>query len=73
MPLYPLQQPLRAPLLPLRHRPGTGKSFDHRKQWIADRLEQLSAIFSVDVCCYALLTSHSQCLALSSSNLQCFQ
>jgi len=29
--------------------PQTGKNFDHRKVWIEDRLQQLSASFGIDV------------------------
>ena len=36
----------------------TGKSFDHRKGWIVSRLKQLSTIFSIDICAYAVLSNH---------------
>jgi REP element-mobilizing transposase RayT len=36
----------------------TGKSFDHRKQWIVDRLKQLTDIFAVDICSYGLMSNH---------------
>jgi REP element-mobilizing transposase RayT len=40
------------------HDPLTGKTFDHRKQWIADRMRQLAAIFAIDICSYGLLSNH---------------
>ncbi|MBI3463472.1 MAG: hypothetical protein HY000_10505 [Planctomycetes bacterium] len=36
----------------------SGKSFDHRKEWIQQRLEQLAAVFAIDVCGFAVLSNH---------------
>jgi REP element-mobilizing transposase RayT len=38
--------------------PYTGKSFEHRRQWVLDRLRQLSEIFAIDICAYAILSNH---------------
>ncbi|MFK7989956.1 MAG: transposase [Sandaracinaceae bacterium] len=38
--------------------PYTGKNFDHRKQWLVDRLHLLSEVFAVDVCAYAVMSNH---------------
>jgi len=38
--------------------PVSGKSYEHRKAWIRDRLEQLAAIFAIDVLDYAVLSNH---------------
>lgn len=36
----------------------SGKSFDHRKQWILDRLAVLTEVFAIDLCAYALMSNH---------------
>ena len=36
----------------------TEKSFEHRKQWILDKLKELTGIFAIDVCAYALMSNH---------------
>jgi REP element-mobilizing transposase RayT len=36
----------------------TGKSYEHRRQWIADRMKQLADIFAIDICSYAVLSNH---------------
>lgn len=36
----------------------TGKNFDHRKQWLVDRIKHLSHIFSIDICAYAVMSNH---------------
>jgi REP element-mobilizing transposase RayT len=36
----------------------TGKSYEHRRQWIVDRMKQLVDIFAIDLCSYAVLHNH---------------
>jgi REP element-mobilizing transposase RayT len=38
--------------------PVSGKSFDHRKQLILDRLTLLTEVFAIDLCAYALMSNH---------------
>jgi len=36
----------------------TGKSYEHRRGWIEDRVRRLSAIFCVDIAAYAIMNNH---------------
>ncbi len=36
----------------------TGQNYDHRKQWIVSRLRFLSYVFSIDLCAFAVLSTH---------------
>ena len=38
--------------------PLTGACYDHRKQFIQDRLETLAAVFAIDVMAYAIMSNH---------------
>ena len=36
----------------------SGKSYDHRKQWIRERLEFMASIFAIDLLTYTVLSNH---------------
>jgi len=36
----------------------SGFNFEHRRQWIVDRIKLLSSVFAVDLCAYAILSNH---------------
>lgn len=36
----------------------SGVSFEHRKQWLEDRIRLLSSIFTIDLCAYAVMSNH---------------
>ena len=47
--------PLHFSMCPLRF--SVCEDYEHRKDWIEARLEELTRYFAVDVCGYALLAS----------------
>ena len=32
--------------------------FEHRRQWIVDRIKLLCSVFAVDLCAYAVMSNH---------------
>jgi REP element-mobilizing transposase RayT len=36
----------------------SGKSYEHRRQWVVDRIRLLSSLFAIDVCAYAVMNNH---------------
>lgn len=36
----------------------SGKSYEHRRQWVEDRLLFLATVFAIDVCAYAVMSNH---------------
>jgi len=36
----------------------TGQDYSHRKQWIVDKIKELSEIYAIDVCAYAIMSNH---------------
>lgn len=37
----------------------TGRSYEHRRQWVEDKLLLLPNIFAIDVCAYAVMNNHT--------------
>ena len=35
-----------------------GRDYSHRKEWVLERLTQLSHVFAVDICAYAIMSNH---------------
>lgn len=36
----------------------TGKNFNHRRQWLIDRVKLLSDVFAIDIAAYAIMSNH---------------
>ncbi|MGF1779058.1 transposase [Vibrio nomapromontoriensis] len=36
----------------------SGKSFEHRRLWLVERMRLLSQVFAIDVCAYAIMSNH---------------
>ncbi len=36
----------------------TGKNYEHRKEWVISRLQELADVFAIDICAYAIMSNH---------------
>ncbi|TEW51917.1 transposase [Psychromonas algicola] len=36
----------------------TEKSFEHRRQWVVERMHYLASLFNIDICAYAIMSNH---------------
>jgi len=38
--------------------PHSGFNFEHRRQWIVDRIKRVCSVFAADLCAYAIMSNH---------------
>ena len=36
----------------------SGKNYEHRRQWVVDRLKELAGVFAIEICAYAVMSNH---------------
>jgi len=36
----------------------TAQSYEHRRQWLVDRIKKVASVFAIDVCSYAIMSNH---------------
>lgn len=36
----------------------TGQNYEHRRQWVEDRIRLLSTLFAIDICAYSVMSNH---------------
>jgi REP element-mobilizing transposase RayT len=36
----------------------TGNNYEHRKEWVIERLRELADVFAIDICAYAIMSNH---------------
>jgi len=46
---------------------ATGYDFEHRRQWIVDRIKLLCSVFAIDLCAYAVLSNHYHIVVMLDS------
>ncbi|MCU7917266.1 MAG: transposase [Candidatus Thiodiazotropha sp. (ex Epidulcina cf. delphinae)] len=37
----------------------SGRNYAHRRDWVVERLKQLTAVFAIDICAYAVMHNHT--------------
>jgi REP element-mobilizing transposase RayT len=48
--------------------PYTGKNFNHRRQWLQDRIHFLSSVFCIDICAFAIMSNHYHIVVFVDEN-----
>ena len=46
----------------------TGRSYEHRRQWVEDKLLSLPHVFAIEVCAYAVMSNHTHIVLYVNEN-----
>ena len=49
----------------------TGKNFEHRREWVEEKLTVLNEVFAIDISAYAIMSNHTHlvlCMDVDSAN-----
>ncbi|MBB1308087.1 MULTISPECIES: transposase [Pseudoalteromonas] len=46
----------------------TGQSYEHRREWVEDKIIMLASIFCIDVCAYAVMSNHTHIILHVDNN-----
>ena len=41
----------------------SGQSYEHRRQWVEDRLYKLVSVFAIELCAFCVMSNHVLCVA----------
>ena len=41
----------------------SGQSYEHRRQWVEDRLYKLVSVFAIELCAFSVMSNHVLCVA----------
>ena len=53
----------------------TGKNFEHRREWVEEKLTILNEVFAIDISAYAIMSNHTHlvlCIDIDSATQQAF-
>lgn len=48
-----------------------GREYSHRKEWVLERLEKLTSIFTIEVCAFAVMSNHYHLSCMSIRRKSC--
>lgn len=40
---------------------ASGKNYEHRRQWVIERLELLCSVFAIELCGFSVMSNHYLC------------
>ena len=49
----------------------THQSYEHRRQWVKDKIEQLTQVFAIEVCAYAIMSNHTHLVLHINNQVTC--